>query len=150
MSPIVTSDGYSWERKELHLSRVIFVLGAMLSFSASFNLKNLALCVSSLRRVHAKILQTMTTLLELCVSARAGTMNSLLNRNWTMNYLLKKKKTALLGFVPCAETTLIFTASPQKKLDYTAGLLLDIRTFGRAVECTSVSPLTNAMGGLSG
>ena len=76
MAPIVTSDGYSWERKELHLSLVIFVLGAMLSFSASFNLKNLALCVSSLRRVHAKKLQTLTTLLELCVSARAGTMNS--------------------------------------------------------------------------
>ena len=54
MAPIVTSDGYSWKSKELHLSRVIFVLGAMLSFSASFNLKNLALCVSSLRRVHAK------------------------------------------------------------------------------------------------
>ena len=80
MAPIVTSDGYSWERKELHLSRVIFVLGARLSFSASFNLKNLALCVSSLRRVHAKIIQTMTTLLELCVSARAGTMNSLLKK----------------------------------------------------------------------
>ena len=40
MAPIVTTDGYSWERKKLHLSRVIFVLGAMLIFSASFNCKN--------------------------------------------------------------------------------------------------------------
>ena len=46
----------------------------------------------------------MTTFLELCVSASAGTMQSLL------------KKTALLGFVPCAETTLIFTVCPRRNL----------------------------------
>ena len=40
--------------------------------------------------------------------------------------------------------------SGKKELDCTARLLREIRTFGRAVECSSVSPLTNTMGGLSG
>ena len=39
--------------------------------------------------------------------------------------------------------------SEEEKLDCTAGLLREIRTFGRDVE-PSVSPLTNALGGLSG
>ena len=38
----------------------------------------------------------------------------------------------------------------EEKLDYTAGLLREIRTFGRAVEGSHVSPLTDTMGGLSG
>ena len=61
------------------------------------------------------------------------------------NVLFKENTTTLLELYSsaCEGTTLIFTVSLSR-------LMREIRTFGHAVEGSSVSPLTNAMGGLSG
>ena len=131
---------YSWEK--LHFSRVILVLGVLRIFSVSFNgRKKLELRVSSLCQDHDNLLLKKKNILNYACRPCAGAMQLLLKKkNFTDSSALCRDHTDLHCFL-----------SVEEKLDCTdAGLLRDIRTFRRAVEGASVSPLTNAMGGVSG
>ena len=63
--------------------------------------------------------------------------------------LLKKKKTCN-RFHAEEKIVILARGPPTISSAFRCRLFRDIRTFGRAVEGSSVSPLTNTMGGLSG
>ena len=85
-----------------------------------------------------KSFKPVTTFLELCVSSLCrGQANILRIRDYIFRIVRN-------------HANLLCIPSVAEKLDYQAGLLCEIRTFGRAVEGSNVSTLTNAMGGLSG
>ena len=88
-----------------------------------------------------KSFEPMTSFLELCVSSLCqGHAISVEKKNFSDSSALWRDHADLHCFL-----------SIEEKLDCTdAGLLRDIRTFGRAVEGASVSHLTNAMDRLSG
>ena len=104
--------------------------------------KKLELCVSSPCQDHANLhRRTKKKHLELCVSPFClGPRNFCWKKNFSDSSALCRDHANLHCIL-----------SAEKKLDCTdAGLSRDICTFGRAVEGTSVSPFTNAMGGPSG
>ena len=110
----------------------------------------LELCVSALHRSHAKYFKSLTC-----------------HQNRGHATLLHQKKTVCTCH-PCTKGHAKFLCAKKKNVQpipcrrkenrhSCAGspiicgrLFRDIRTFGRAVEGSSVSPLTNTMGGLSG
>ena len=114
----------------------------------STNTYILELCVSALHRGHAKYFKSLTChqnrghatlLLE-----KRGMYVSSLHKGPRKISLRKKKKVQL---TPCRrENRHSCEGSPV----LCGRFFRDIRTFGRAVEGSSVSPLTNTVGGLSG
>ena len=114
----------------------------------STNTYTLELCVSSLHRGHAQLLQILDV-----SQGKTGAMllffqnNSMYVSSCTkamQNFSAQKKNVQL---TPCRREN---RHSCEGSPILCGRLFRDIRTFGRAVEGSSVSPLRNTMGGLSG
>ena len=97
-----------------------------------------SLCSCHPRKGHAALLQNSVCTCHPCTKGHAKSLCA----------IPKKKKVQL---IPCRrENRHSCAGSPIISSAFRGRIFRDIRTFGRAVEGSSVSPLTNTMGDLSG